>query len=86
MEQFPREQMLVLRNEDMAEDLSGTLRRVCQFLDVSPFVLLDPKRHNEGRYASISEELRARLVDWFAPHETALEAYLLEHFGAGASG
>lgn len=86
MRQFPREQMLVLRNEDMAGDLSGTLRKVCQFLDVSPFVVLDPKRHNEGRYVPISEELRSRLIDWFAPHEAALKTYLVEHFGAGTTG
>ena len=86
MGQFPREQMLVLRNEDMAGDLSGTLRKVCQFLDVSPFVVLDPKRHNEGRYVPISEELRSRLIDWFAPHEAALKTYLVEHFGAGTTG
>ena len=86
MRQFPREQMLVLRNEDMSGDLSGTLRRVCQFLEVTSFVPLDPKRHNEGRYVPISEDLRSRLIDWFAPHEAALKTYLVEHFGAGASG
>lgn len=86
MRQFPREQMLVLRNEDMSGDLSGTLRRVCQFLEVTSFVPMDPKRHNEGRYVPISEELRSRLIDWFAPHEAALKTYLVEHFGAGASG
>jgi hypothetical protein len=81
LEHFPSSQLLVLRNEDMARDLPETMRRVCRFLEVPSFVPLDPKRHNEGRYTPISEELRCKLTDWFAPHETALENFLLERFG-----
>lgn len=83
MQLFQREQLLVLKNEDMARDLPGTMRRVCRFLDVPNFVPLDPKRHNEGRYVPISDELRTKLSDWFAPHQAALDKYLAELFGTG---
>lgn len=84
LEHFPSSQLLVLRNEDMARDLPETMRRVCRFLEVPSFVPLDPKRHNEGRYSAISEELRCKLTDWFEPHETALEKFLSERFGEDA--
>lgn len=74
---FPAEQMLILRGEQMAHDLPGVMHRVCRFVGVPPFVPKDQRRHNEGRYPPMSADLKAKLRDWFAPHEQALEAFLV---------
>lgn len=73
---FPPEQMLILRDEQLAIDLPGVMHRVCRFIGVPPFVPSDHRRHNEGRYPPMSADLKARLHDWFAPHQQALEEFL----------
>ena len=73
---FPPEQMLILRNEQLASDLPAVMHRVCRFIGVPPFVPIDRRRHNEGRYPPMSADLKERLRDWFAPHQQALEAFL----------
>lgn len=73
---FPPEQLLVLRNDELARDLPGVMRRLCDFLGIAPFVPDDPARHNEGRYPPICPVLERRLRDWFEPHQRALEDFL----------
>jgi hypothetical protein len=79
LEHFPPQQLLVLKNEEMSRDLPGTLRRVCDYLEIARFAPANPKRLNEGRYAPISDELQGRLNAWFAPHQKALEDFLVGH-------
>jgi hypothetical protein len=73
---FPAEQMLILRDEQLADDLPATMERVCRFIGVPPFVPNDRRRHNEGRYPPMSTDLKEKLRDWFAPHQRALEEFL----------
>jgi tetratricopeptide (TPR) repeat protein len=76
LKHFPPEQLLVLRNDQMASDLRGTLRRVCRFVGVPDFQPGRPDRHNEGRYPPLPDPLRQRLEAWFQPHQIALEEFL----------
>ncbi|MGZ8242887.1 sulfotransferase domain-containing protein [Methylomagnum sp.] len=76
---FPREQLLILRSSELAEDMPGTLGRVFAFLGLPPFVPEDAKRENEGRYPPMVPETEQRLRDWFAPHQQALESFLAIH-------
>lgn len=69
-------QLLVLRTEQLARDLPGTMARVCRFIEVPVHVPTDTRRHNEGRYPALSPRLEATLRDWFEPHEQALEDFL----------
>lgn len=73
---FPAEQMLILSDKQLADDLPGTMQRVCRFIGVPPFVPNDRRRHNEGRYPPMSADLKEKLRDWFAPHQRALEEFL----------
>ena len=45
---FPREQILVLRNEDLASEHEGTMARVFEFLGVEPGYPVAPERLNSG--------------------------------------
>ncbi len=54
---FPRDQVLVLRHEDMVDDVAGVLRRVHAFLGVPelpPTAAPDPHRSGEPRIKSLS--------------------------------
>jgi tetratricopeptide (TPR) repeat protein len=73
---FPPEQLLILRHEQMAQDLPAVMYRVCRFLGVPPFVPRDRRRHNEGRYPPMAADLKEKLRDWFAPHQEALAEFL----------
>lgn len=73
---FPKNQLLILQNAELAHDLRGTLRRVCAFLGLPPFVPRHVKRENEGRYPPMAEATEQRLREWFAPHQQALENFL----------
>ena len=71
---YPREQLLVLRNEDLAQEPAATYAKTVEFLGLSPhrpeFV-----RHNQARapYA-IDPGARERLVELFREPNRRLEA------------
>lgn len=69
-------QLLVLRSEQLARDLPGTMARICRFIGVPVHVPTDTRRHNEGRYPALSPAVETTLRAWFEPHERALEDFL----------
>jgi hypothetical protein len=73
---FPPEQLLILRFQDVRQDLKSVVHRACRFLEVPPFEPEAELHFNVGRYPPMQEELRERLNAWYAPHEEALEAFL----------
>jgi hypothetical protein len=73
---FPPEQLLILRNEQMAQDLPAVMHRVCRFIGVPPFVPQDRRRHGEGHYPPMAGDLKEKLRDWFTPHQRVLEQFL----------
>ena len=75
---YPREQLLVLRFEDLAKDPLPVLNRslACLGLPAMQGAKLEP-RHTR-RYPPIETVTAERLRDYFAPHNAALEALLGE--------
>ena len=74
---FPREQVLVLRSEELRERFSATVERVLDFLGLEPLAGLDPTLAHEGEYdAPLAPEDRARLVKLFDDDVRALERML----------
>ena len=70
---FPAEQILLLRSEDLKTDHAATLRRVHEFLGVSPEPIPEPAFvHTQGEQ-TVSSELRRKLLPWFEDDVLALE-------------
>ena len=70
---FPAEQLLLLRSEELRADHAGTLRRVHEFLGVSPEPIPAPAFvHTQGP-RSVPSELRRRLLPWIEDDVLALE-------------
>lgn len=69
---FPREQVLVLRNEELAAAPAETLARVCRFLGVEPVADMTFSRVFEGGYPPLPRRgLRWRVLRWLLRREMA---------------
>ncbi|MGB3510484.1 MAG: tetratricopeptide repeat protein [Microcoleaceae cyanobacterium] len=81
MKLFPREQFLILNNEDLATDPDTVMKQVFEFLGLPEhkFIKYIPK--NVGRYSQvINEGLLSRLSDFYRPHNQKLEELLGKNF------
>lgn len=67
---FPKEQILVLRSEDLFADPERTYIDVLRFLGLPALPLREYEAFNPRTYTGMSSETRRRLVDYFAdPNE-----------------
>jgi Sulfotransferase domain len=64
---FPREQMLILRAEDLFSNPRGTLQTVWRFLGVSQFELDDYGSLNQGEFKKLPEGVESWLQRRLAP-------------------
>ena len=69
---FPRQQLLVLRSETMAEDPVATFRRVTDFLGLAPHPAAAVGPVNEASYPPMAPDTRRRLEAYFAEPNAAL--------------
>jgi len=72
----PREQILVLRSEDLFAQPAETTARVAAFLDLAPAVDFPFTVHNRSAGPRLEPALRARLNAHFAPKNARLEQLL----------
>jgi len=73
---FPREQLLVIKSEDLFENPDGALGEMAEFLGIDPWQPGAFRAVNKAEPAPIDPELRMRLVEYFAPHNEKLEALI----------
>lgn len=81
---FRRDQMLILRAEDLFVDPSSTFKQVCEWLQLRPIHLPEFKRRNQGQYAAMSQSTRRQLLAFFEPHNQRLYQHLGRDFGWNA--
>jgi hypothetical protein len=75
-EWLPREQLLVIRSEDMYADVQGVVDTVCDFLQLPRTRLPTPRTFNASGRAPMPAAARARLTSFYRPHNRRLETYL----------
>lgn len=78
---FPEERLLILRTEDPLADPSKVLGQTLDFLGLPILDFGEYARTNTGSYTGMSASTRARLVDYFRPHNERLYDYLGRDFG-----
>ena len=78
---FPREQLLVLRSEDLFEEPAETLAQVFAFLGLPAWQSQDLRRFNAGEYSPMDPATRTRLTAYFAPHNERLYRLLGRDLG-----
>jgi hypothetical protein len=72
LEVFSRDQLLVLRGEDLYKSAQAMFGRVLDFLELPAFELKSYEAHNSNTYKPMSSEVRERLAEYFAPHNHEL--------------
>jgi Sulfotransferase domain len=81
MSVFPREQFLILRNEDLSRTPSGVMTQVFDFLELPDCQQIQYPPRNKGSYpAKIDESLINRLSEFYRPHNQRLEEFLGRKF------
>jgi hypothetical protein len=78
---FPRAQCLILESQELYANPGGTVRRVLDFLEVPPGPPQTFGVANDGSYEPMLSATRARLADFFAPHNERLYELLEQDFG-----
>jgi hypothetical protein len=81
---YSREQILLLRGEDLYKAPQEMFGRVLDFLEVPSFDLKAYQAHNSNTYRPMSSEVRERLTEFFAPYNQELYDILGEDYGWGA--
>jgi Sulfotransferase domain len=69
---FPREQILVVRSEDLYERSAETFARVAEFLAIEPDLNIPFTAHNETSGFPLDPAIRHRLSEHFAPFNARL--------------
>lgn len=81
MAHYPRAQLLVLQSEWLFRNPAAATAAVHDFLGLRPFRLPSYRPYYAGHYErAMPEELRAKLVTYFAPHNCELFQWLGEHY------
>ena len=77
---FPREQLLVLKSEDLYAGAAATVQQVLAFLQLPEYQLSEYQNANPGAYPLVNQSLRELLNDYFKPYNQELEEYLGRNF------
>ena len=76
IELFGREQMIVIRSEDLYRDPAMTVDRVLRFLGLSRWTKSQYTMYNLAHYDRMDAAIRNRLLAHFEPHNRRLYEYL----------
>ena len=78
---FPRDHILIIRAEDFFADPAETVKNLFAFLELPPLELQHYPAKNKGVYKiTMKRETRARLHQYFRPHNRALTDLLGRDF------
>ena len=81
MKLFPREQFLILRNEDLSKNPSAVIKQTFEFLGLPDYQEIQFTQRNKGTYSTrIDESLLSLLKDFYRPHNQKLEEFLGRKF------
>lgn len=80
MSLFPREQILILKSEDLFADPPEILDRVLKFLNLPKWEIKDHLRYGAGQHVRVHPATRKRLTEYFEPHNERLYECLGENF------
>lgn len=76
LESFPREQLLVVRSEDMYADAQSVFDTVCDFLGLPRVELPTKKTFNASARAPMPASVRAELSEYYRSPNLELESFL----------
>lgn len=78
---FPKEQILILKSEDLYANPCEISNKTLEFLNLPPNQLEIYEKHNATEYLPVSEDLYQQLKAYFRPHNQRLAEMLDRDFG-----
>jgi len=78
---YPRAQLLILCTEEFKENPNKIMNKVAAFLEIPSFNLEQYPLHHKGNYPPMKSATRARLNDYFRPHNHRLYEFLGKDLG-----
>lgn len=77
---FPKEQIMIIKSEDLFENPKKILNEVFQFIGVKNYELNEYKIYYQGQKPEIKPEINDYLKSYFAPYNKKLYQYLGREF------
>lgn len=77
---FPKEQLLVLKSEDLYTNASDVFSSVLDFLDLPDWMPARFPSFNKGDRPDMDTGIRKQLMEYYRPHNEALYRYLGQRF------
>jgi hypothetical protein len=78
---FPNEQLLILCSEDLRRDPAAVLKKVLEFLHLSPWQPKVQNNYGQAEYPKMDSRMRSRLREYFQPHNERLYEFVGRDFG-----
>ena len=73
---FPKEQLLIINNQDLLVNPLETMGQVFRYLGLPEHLKAEYPKYYAGSYEPISQEMQKTINDVFKPHNRKLEEYL----------
>ena len=73
---FPRNQLLIIRTEDLENDHQKTMNIIFEFLELPKYEIKNFQKANVGEYNKMNPNTRKFLVEYFKPHNANLSKLL----------
>ncbi|MDC0171492.1 sulfotransferase domain-containing protein [Candidatus Nitrosopelagicus sp.] len=70
--EFPREQILILTNDEFNSRMDETLTKTFEFLGLTDFHVKNKIAHNVGKYKKMNEKTKQKLINYFKPYNQEL--------------
>ena len=71
-ELFPKDQLLMISSEDLANNTNDTLNQIFNFLGLSDIKINDTSQKNKREYSPMKEKTRNLLIEFYKPHNQEL--------------
>ena len=81
LQSFPREQILILKSEDLFSNPQGVYSQVLNYLGLPDWKLSNFEIINYGRYKEMATETESKLRQYFDPYNQELYTLLGKNFG-----
>lgn len=73
---FPREQFLIITNDELSQNTSNVVKKTCDFLDLPYNSVDDYSKKLVGSYKPMDPELKKALDEYYLPFNQKLESFL----------
>lgn len=80
IENFSMENLFILSTENMSKNPNEELKKIFEFLNVSPFKITNPQNRKSAQYDIMKDSTREKLLEFFRPHNKKLFELIEQDF------